>query len=105
MPIYLVESYAADSVVPDQRERAELAAGPGSGVTYIRTTILPGDQTLLHLFEAASPEALRAVVTAAALDCDRIVEVVEAWADGRNEDEIDVRVAQGSPRSTEGELT
>jgi hypothetical protein len=103
MPVYLVESYATESVVRDQRERAELAAAPGTGVTYIRTTILPGDQTLLHLFEAASPDVLRAAVAAAALDCDRIVEVVEAWAHGQNEDQMDLPVGQGSRRSPKGD--
>ena len=39
---------------------------------------MPGDQTLLHVFEAISPEALRDAVAIAALECDRIVEVVDA---------------------------
>jgi hypothetical protein len=80
MPTYIVESYAADDVVADQRDRAELAAGRGTGISYIRTTVLPGDQTLLHLFEAPSPDALREAIAIAALDCDRIVEVFEADA-------------------------
>ena len=77
MPTYLVESYATDSVVGDQRVRAAHAAAIGSGITYIRTTVVPGDQTVLHLFEAASSEALQGAVEVAALDWDRIVEVVE----------------------------
>ena len=83
MPTYLVESYATDSAVGDQRVRAAHAAAIGSGITYIRTTIVPGDQTVLHLFEASSSEALLEAVGVAALDCDRIVEVVEAEADAR----------------------
>jgi len=78
MPTYIVESYGVDSIVADQRERAELAAELGTGITYIRTTIVPGDQTLLHLFEATSSDALREAVAVAALECDRIVEVFEA---------------------------
>ena len=62
------------------RERAERAAGLGPGIRYIRTTIVPGDQMLLHLFEATSSEALQQAVEAAALECDRIVEVTEAAA-------------------------
>jgi hypothetical protein len=81
MPTYIVESYATDSAVGDQRVRAARAASVGSGITYIRTTIVPGDQTVLHLFEAASSEALQGAVEAAALDWDRIVEVVEARAE------------------------
>ena len=78
MPTYIVESYAVDGTVPDQQERARLAADLGTGIRYIRTTIVPGDQTLLHLFEAASSDALREAVLVAALECDRIVEAFEA---------------------------
>jgi hypothetical protein len=80
MPTFIVESYGDDSGVADQRERAELVGDLGGGISYIRTTVVPADQTLLHLFEATSSDALRAAVAAAALDCDRIVEVVEADA-------------------------
>lgn len=78
MPTFIVESYGAAGAVADQRARAELIPRLGTGISYIRTTIVPGDQTLLHVFEAASPEALRDAVATAALECDRIVEVVEA---------------------------
>jgi hypothetical protein len=80
MPTYIVESYGVAGAVADQRARAELTARLGAGISYIRTTIVPGDQTLLHVFEATSPEALRDAVAIAALECDRIVEVVEARA-------------------------
>ena len=83
MPTYIVESYATDGAVADQRDRAARAAAAGSGITYIRTTIVPGDESVLHLFEAVSSDALREAVRVAALDCDRIVEVVEAQADAR----------------------
>ena len=83
MPTFIVESYSADGAVADQRERAEQAGRLGTGIRYVRTTIVPGDETLLHLFEAASSEALRDAVAAAALGCDRIVEVVEALGPGR----------------------
>jgi hypothetical protein len=96
MPTYIVESYGVNSIVPDQRERAELAADLGTGIRYIRTTILPGDQTLLHLFEATSSDALREAVSVAALECDRIVEVYEAWAERRDGDPLDGR--GGPPR-------
>ena len=77
MQSYLVESYAANSGVEDQRERAQLAAEVGTGVRYVRTTFLPGDETLLHVFEAESPEAVREAVRVAALPYERIVEAVE----------------------------
>jgi hypothetical protein len=77
MRSYVVESYGAGSVVQDQRDRARLAAQMGSGVRYVRTTFLPGDETLLHLFEATSPDALRDAARDAALQYERIVEAVE----------------------------
>lgn len=83
MAWFIVESYGAESAVSDQRERAELAARLGAGVVYIRTTIVPGDQTLLHLFEAPSAAAVREAAAAAQLESDRIVEVVEAASPAR----------------------
>jgi hypothetical protein len=77
VPTYIVESYAVDNIVPDQRERARRVADLGTGIRYIRTTIVPGDQTLLHVFEATSPDALREAVSVAELECDRIVEAFE----------------------------
>ena len=82
MRTYLVESYAAGSSVPEQRKRAEQVAGTARGIRYIRTTIVPGDETLLHLFEATSSDLLREAVSVAALDCDRIVEVFETGGEG-----------------------
>ena len=78
MPSYLVESYTPGSAAADQRERAKRASELGTGVRYLRTTFLPADETVLHAFEAASPKALReAMLHAAALTYDRIVEAVE----------------------------
>jgi hypothetical protein len=87
MPSYLVESYAAGSVVDDQRERARRAAEVGTGVRYVRTTFLPGDETVLHVFEASSAEALREAASAAALPYERIVEAVEGSARLQAEEE------------------
>jgi len=77
MPIYVVESYAGERLVEDQRERARRAAESGTGIRYLRTTFLPGDETVLHLFEAPSAEALERAGRAAALPFERIVEAVE----------------------------
>jgi hypothetical protein len=77
MATYVVDAYAAGSVVEDQRERARRAAELGAGVRYVRTTFLPGDETLLHVFKATSSEALRDAARDAALPYERIVEAVE----------------------------
>jgi hypothetical protein len=80
MQSYLVESYAAGAGVDDQRRRARQAAEVGTGVHYIRTMFLPGDETLLHVFEATSAEALHEAARVAELPYERIVEAVEGSA-------------------------
>ena len=77
MPSYLVESYAPEGVVDDRRERARRTAEFGTDVRYVRTTFLPGDETILHLFEATSADALRDAAREAALPYERIFEAVE----------------------------
>jgi Nickel responsive protein SCO4226-like len=77
MPSYLVEGYAPESAVDDRRERARLTGELGAGVRYVRTTFLPDDEVILHLFEATSPDALRHAARVAALPYERIVEAVE----------------------------
>jgi hypothetical protein len=77
MRIYLVESYAASGAVEEQHERAIRTAELGTGVRYVRTTFLPAEETVLHVFEATSPEALREAARDAALSFERIVEAVE----------------------------
>lgn len=89
MPSYLVESYANDSpaVLADARGRARRTAELGAGIRYLRTTFLPRDETLLHLFEAPSLEALDVAGRLAALRFERIVEAVETTQEEREEEE------------------
>jgi len=86
VPSYLVESYqGAASTVEDARLRARRTAELGKGVRYVRTTFLPGDETILHLFEAPSAAALDEAGRRAALHFERIVEAFEE--PGRGPDE------------------
>ena len=80
MPSYVVESYLANtpSAVSDARERARSLTDDVNGVRYVRTTFLPGDETILHVFEAPSLAALRRAAGRAALQCERMVEAVES---------------------------
>jgi hypothetical protein len=88
MPSYLVESYGAGpAALQDARERARRAAALGDDVRYVRTTFLPGDETVLHLFEAPSLEALDDAGRRAALPFERIVEAVEGSAEIHEEAE------------------
>lgn len=79
MPSYMVESYVGISAgsVDDARERAQRAAELGDRVVYVRTTYLPEDETILHVFEAPSAAVLRQAGQLAELDFERIVEAVE----------------------------
>jgi hypothetical protein len=81
VPRFLVESYAADSAVAvdDARRRARRTAELAAGVDYVHTTFVPGDETVLHLFDAPSLGALDDAGRRAGLEFDRIVEVVDDW--------------------------
>ena len=82
MPTYIVESYGAshgDALI-NARERALNAAELGTGVRYVRTTFLPDDETVLHVFEASSADEVRRAAELAALRHERIVEAVEGSA-------------------------
>ena len=87
MPRFLVESYVAESssAFDDACERARLTANVGAGVSYVHTTFLPGDETVLHLFDAPTVEALDAAGREAGLQFERIVEAIEDTADRRKE--------------------
>jgi hypothetical protein len=76
---YLVESYLADSpaAIQDARKRARSVEEQDARIRYVRTTFLPGDETILHVFEAPSAEALSQAGRRAALNYERIVEAVE----------------------------
>lgn len=87
MPSYLVEAYVPGrhGAVAQARDRARRTAELGVGVRYVRTTFVPGDETVLHLFEAPSLEALDDAGRRAALPFERIVEAVEGSAETREE--------------------
>jgi hypothetical protein len=89
VPSYLVESYSggSETAVADAEARARRAAELGAGIRYLRTTFLPGDETVLHLFEAPSLEALGEAGRRAALDFDRIVHAIESSANATTKGE------------------
>lgn len=79
VPRYLVECYLVDSgaALDEARRCARRTAELGDGIDYVRTTFLPGDQTLFHLFVAPSAAVLGDAGRQAALRIDRIVEAIE----------------------------
>jgi hypothetical protein len=76
---YLVESYLANrpSAVAEARTAAQRAADGAPGIRYLRTTFLPHDETVFHLFEAPSEAAVRAAANVASMPIDRITEAVD----------------------------
>ena len=72
MPEYLVELYTVAR--PDSAALARL--GDGTAVRYLRSILIPGDETCLHLVEADSVEQVAEAFEQAGLAADRIVEAV-----------------------------
>lgn len=84
MPSYLVETYVSRTQASDARtagKRARAAARQlsreGAPVRYVRTTLLPSDETCFHVFEAASEETVAEACRRAALGSVRIVPALE----------------------------
>ena len=72
MPEYLVELYSVAD--PDSAALARL--GDANTVRYLRSILIPGDETCLHLVEADSVERVAEAFERAGLEADRIVEAV-----------------------------
>jgi hypothetical protein len=84
MRSYVVELYqpAADAgAVAADAERAREAARQltreGTPVRYLRSLLIPADETCFHLFEGVSAEAIGEASRRAALDYLRVVETVQ----------------------------
>ena len=85
MASYLVETYVPGTQAQDARaagRRARAAARKlsreGVSVRYIRTTLLPGDETCFHLFDADCSEAVEEVCRRAGIGHARVVPAIEA---------------------------
>jgi hypothetical protein len=87
MPRFLVESHvAAPGAFEETCEQARRAADAGDEICYVRTTFLPGGETVLHLFDAPSSGALDEAGRLVGLRFDRIVETLD---DDREENDDD----------------
>jgi hypothetical protein len=91
MPRFLVESYVVktDSAFDDACDVARRTAETGRGIRYVETTYLPGDETVMHLFDAPSSRALGAAGRRAGLEFERIVEAVSDSGDNRRKEQRD----------------
>jgi hypothetical protein len=72
MPEYLVELYSTGT--PKEAELVHL--GDGGAVRYVRSILIPGDETCLHLVAADSAAVVAEAFDRIGLQADRIVEAV-----------------------------
>jgi hypothetical protein len=79
---FLVEVYTpAAATLVEIQERARKAATElseaGAPARYVRSIVVPGDETCFHLFEASSVETVREAARRAGISPQRIVEAEE----------------------------
>ena len=81
---FLVETYVPGADAQDprvagrrMRDAARTLSCEGISVRYVRTTLLPGDETCFHVLVADSKEAVAAACRLAGLERARIVDAVE----------------------------
>jgi hypothetical protein len=84
MAHFLAETYVPRSRTDDSsraarcaRAAAEQLSREGTSVWYVRTTLLPEDETCFHVFEALSAVAVGEVGRRAGLNWARVVLAVE----------------------------
>ena len=84
MPSFLVETYVPNALALDAssagrraREAARELSHQGASVRYVRTTLLPGDETCFHLFDADSEETVAQACRRAGIGSPRIVPALE----------------------------
>lgn len=89
MPEYLVEVYVPKSgaagvrhAAARARETAQQLSSEGIAVRYVRAIFVPEDETCFHVFEATSPEAVRAASERAEFPAQRIVQAVGTHPNG-----------------------
>ena len=81
MTTYLVETYMPATVdVAEVESRVSAAAAelttPEAEVRYLRSIFVPDDELCMHLFDAASADAVSGVARRAGISVDRIAETV-----------------------------
>jgi uncharacterized protein DUF4242 len=86
VPEYLVELYSA----ADPDSVALAALGDDAGVRYLRSIVIPGDETCLHLVAADSVEQVARAFERAGLQADRIVEAIGLQAPTAGDDHDDL---------------
>ena len=92
MPRYLVELYLSrtgsaglEAATGRARAAAEELKREGTPVSYLRSILVPEDETCFYLYEAASVEAVRELAKRAALPFARVTEACAAPQGDRDE--------------------
>lgn len=70
------DSGSAELDVARARAAAEQLTREGTPIRYVRSIFVPEEETCFHMYEAASPEAVRAAASLAALRPDHVVEAI-----------------------------
>ena len=81
MSEFIVEVYVPRSTAlgtAGVREACAEHTRSGSPVRYLRAILVPEDETCFLLFDADSPDAVRAVITRAAVPFERISAAIES---------------------------
>lgn len=82
MQTYLLELYAPRATARDVAARAQQAAdelsAEGTSIRYVRTVLVPADETCFHLYEADTVDAVHTAATRAGFGEGRIVEAITA---------------------------
>jgi len=65
------------SAVSDVEEAAEMLRSEGISIRYVRSILIPGDETCFHVFDAASIEVVRDALRRVGIQFERIVPVAE----------------------------
>jgi hypothetical protein len=93
METYLVEHYRpgldAESLsraVAVIRQSAGVVESEGGALHYVRSTIVPGDEAFISIFEATSEALVREAYARAQLSFDRISKAIDEPPGGRCED-------------------
>jgi hypothetical protein len=103
---YLVELYRPGSSVEalrralrDVRQSATELACRGQEVAYLRSTIVPGDEAIMAMFEATSEDLVRETCARAGLTGARISQAIQPDGSNARRTELRERLAEGR-RST-----
>jgi Protein of unknown function (DUF4242) len=81
---YLVEAYLARSRDSEPAQAASCAQAAadelsrqGVSVRYLRTIILPEEETCFHVYEAASADDVREACRRAGIACERVLDALD----------------------------